>query len=257
MNPLNPVEYDLSETFQFLRLLESLGVRLVNLSAGSPYYNPHIQRPAIYPPSDGYQPPEDPLVGVARQINVVKQLKARFPNLILVGTGYSYLQEYLPHVAEHYVRNGHVDIVGIGRAVLSYPTMLADATSKENCRRVTCAGPSAIAQRRRATGCGRGVIHWTTSTRSSKTLPSSRRSRSPEAGEPGKGGAEIPVRADLARVQRADKNPRAPSHGLAASWLHRGNVPCATEGRQRVVRGSRRQAAAVPGNQPDYGFASR
>jgi NADPH2 dehydrogenase len=130
VNAANPVEYDLMETFQFLALLESLGVKLVNLSAGSPYYNPHIQRPAIYPPSDGYQPPEDPIVGVARQINVVKQLKAKFPSLILVGSGYSYLQEYLPHVAEHYVRNGHVDIVGIGRAVLSYPTMLADATRK-------------------------------------------------------------------------------------------------------------------------------
>ncbi|HMP84929.1 MAG TPA: NADH:flavin oxidoreductase, partial [Verrucomicrobiota bacterium] len=130
VNQQNPVDYDLTETVQFLQLLETLGIRLVNLSAGSPYYNPHIQRPAIYPPSDGYQPPEDPLVGVARQINVVKQLKARFPNLILVGTGYSYLQEFLPHVAEHYVRNRHVDIVGIGRAVLSYPTMLADATTR-------------------------------------------------------------------------------------------------------------------------------
>lgn len=128
VNPQNPVEYDLSETIEFLALLEKLDVRLVNLSAGSPYYNPHIQRPAIYPPSDGYQPPEDPLVGVARQINVVKQLKAKFPDLVLVGTGYSYLQEYLPHVAEHYVRNGHVDIVGLGRMVLSYPALLADAT---------------------------------------------------------------------------------------------------------------------------------
>lgn len=130
VNPQSPVEYDLTETYQFLALLDSLDVKLVNLSAGSPYYNPHIQRPAIFPPSDGYQPPEDPLVGVARQINVVKQLKAKFPKLILVGSGYSYLQEYLPHVAEHYVRNGHVDIVGIGRAVLSYPTMLADATTE-------------------------------------------------------------------------------------------------------------------------------
>ena len=130
VNVNDPVEYDLTETIQFLALLESLGIKLVNLSAGSPYYNPHIQRPAIYPPSDGYQPPEDPLVGVARQINMVKQLKAKFPRLILVGSGYSYLQEYLPHVAEHYIRNGHVDIVGIGRAVLSYPTMLADATRK-------------------------------------------------------------------------------------------------------------------------------
>ncbi len=130
VNQSNPVEYDLTEPEQFLAELEKLGIRLVNLTAGSPYYNPHIQRPAIYPPSDGYQPPEDPLVGVARQINVVRELKVKFPNLIIVGSGYSYLQEYLPQVAEYYVRHGHVDIVGIGRAVLSYPTLLADATSK-------------------------------------------------------------------------------------------------------------------------------
>ena len=128
VNVENPVEYDLCETVRLLALLESLGIRLINLSAGSPYYNPHILRPALYPPSDGYAPPEDPLVGVARQINVVKALKARFPNLALVGSAYSYLQEYLPHVAQHYVREGHVDIVGLGRAVLSYPHMLADAT---------------------------------------------------------------------------------------------------------------------------------
>src|SRR6266487_3086364 len=71
----NPVEYDLTETFQFAELCAQLGVKILNLSAGSPYYNPHIQRPAAYPPSDGYQPPEDPLVGVARQINVVRQVK--------------------------------------------------------------------------------------------------------------------------------------------------------------------------------------
>ena len=128
VNQDNPVEYDLTETCQFLELCAQLGVKIVNLSAGSPYYNPHIQRPAAYPPSDGYQPPEDPLVGVARQINVVRQLKARAPrNLVLVGTAYSYLQEYLPHVAQHVIRDGWADLIGIGRMVLSYPTILADA----------------------------------------------------------------------------------------------------------------------------------
>src|SRR5262249_29654577 len=76
VNQSNPLEYDLTETFQFVDLCAQLGVKIVNLTAGSPYYNPHIQRPAIYPPSDGYQPPEDPLVGVARQIQVVRQVKA-------------------------------------------------------------------------------------------------------------------------------------------------------------------------------------
>jgi NADPH2 dehydrogenase len=62
------VGIDLSEPNQFLGQCEALGIRLVNITAGSPYYVPHIQRPALFPPSDGYQPPEDPLVGVARLI---------------------------------------------------------------------------------------------------------------------------------------------------------------------------------------------
>ncbi len=128
--PENPIEYDLAEAFQFIDLCAELGVKIINLSAGSPYYNPHIQRPAAYPPSDGYQPPEDPLVGVARQINAVRQLKARAPkNLVLVGTAYSYLQEYLPQVAQYVVRNGWADMIGLGRMVLSYPTILADAVA--------------------------------------------------------------------------------------------------------------------------------
>jgi 2,4-dienoyl-CoA reductase-like NADH-dependent reductase (Old Yellow Enzyme family) len=117
---------DLSETIQFLSLLENLGVRLVNLTAGSPYYNPHIQRPALYPPSDGYQPPEDPLVGVARQMSVTRQLKQLFPNLIFVGSAYSYLQDFLPHVAQAAIREGWVDAVGLGRMLLTYPEILWD-----------------------------------------------------------------------------------------------------------------------------------
>jgi 2,4-dienoyl-CoA reductase-like NADH-dependent reductase (Old Yellow Enzyme family) len=124
----NPLRYDLAEAARFLELCGQLGVKIVDLSAGSPYYNPHIQRPAAYPPSDGYLPPEDPLVGVARQINVVRELKAQAPrNLVIIGSAYSYLQEYLPHVAQYVIRHSWTDMVGIGRMVLSYPRMLADA----------------------------------------------------------------------------------------------------------------------------------
>ena len=124
---LEPTEMDLRETKQFLALLEKLEIPLVNLTAGSPYYNPHIQRPAFYPPSDGYQPPEDPLLGVARQMVMTRELKAEFPRLIIVGTGYSYLQDFLPHVAQAAIREGWVDFVGLGRMVLSYPGLLLDA----------------------------------------------------------------------------------------------------------------------------------
>lgn len=130
VNMTNPVEYDLAEPARFLQLCADLGVKIVNLTAGSPYYNPHIQRPAAYPPSDGYQPAHDPLIDVARQIQVVRQLKANAPkNLIVIGTAYSYLQEFLPRVAQAVVRQGWVDSIGLGRVTLSYPELLSDALS--------------------------------------------------------------------------------------------------------------------------------
>lgn len=138
--PDDPTQPDLTETVQFLHLLRALEVRLVNLSAGSPYYNPHIQRPALYPPSDGYQPPEDPLVGVARQMETVRTLKAQFPDLVFVGTAYTYLQEFLPHVAQAAVREGWTDFVGLGRMMLAYPQLPQDVLtgsplqSKRLCR---------------------------------------------------------------------------------------------------------------------------
>ncbi len=126
VSPANPLEYDLTEPFELLRKLQYLSVAAVNLSCGSPYYNPHLQRPAIFPPSDGYQPPEDPLVGVVRQIDVARQCKAAVPTLPMVGTAYTYLQDYLPHVAQAVVRTGWIDSIGLGRMVLSYPELPAD-----------------------------------------------------------------------------------------------------------------------------------
>jgi NADPH2 dehydrogenase len=121
-----PEQPDLGETMDVVRMLEGLGIRLLNVTAGSPYYNPHIQRPAIFPPSDGYQPPEDPLAGVARQIAATAAVKRLFPGMIVVGSAYSYLQEYLPHVAQAVVRQGDADLVGLGRMMLAYPDLPRD-----------------------------------------------------------------------------------------------------------------------------------
>jgi len=117
---------DLEEPRAFLTLLRTLGIDLVCLTAGSPYYNPHIQRPATFPPSDGYQPPEDPLIGVARQIAVTATLTREFPDLVVVGSAYSYLQDWLPNVAQAVVRGDGAHLVGLGRMVLSYPELPAD-----------------------------------------------------------------------------------------------------------------------------------
>jgi NADPH2 dehydrogenase len=127
VDPNNPLHLDLSEPIEVIRRLQAAGVAAANLSSGSPYYSPHIQRPAIFPPSDGYQPPEDPLVGAARLIHAARRCKEAVPELPMVGTGYSYFQDYVPHVAQAVVRAGWIDAVGLGRMVLTYPELPADS----------------------------------------------------------------------------------------------------------------------------------
>ena len=119
----------LREARDVIQLLRGRAVRWICTTAGSPYYCPHIQRPATFPPVDGYEPPEDPLVGVARQIDATARLKAAFPDMVFVGSAYTYLQDWLPHVAQYNVAHGLTDFVGLGRLVLSYPDLPADVLS--------------------------------------------------------------------------------------------------------------------------------
>jgi NADPH2 dehydrogenase len=129
------LDHALEESRTLLRVLEDLGTRWVCITAGSPYYCPHVQRPAFFPPTDGYEPPEDPLRGVARQIHATAMLKASFPNIVFIGSAYSYLQEWLPNVAQHNVRRGLTDCIGLGRIVLSYPDLPADILSGAKVKR--------------------------------------------------------------------------------------------------------------------------
>jgi 2,4-dienoyl-CoA reductase-like NADH-dependent reductase (Old Yellow Enzyme family) len=138
-DPQSPLEIRLDELFSLLEMLQELGVQLICMSAGSPYYNPHIQRPAMLPPVDGYFPPEDPLLGVARQISTAARIKARFPGIALIGSGYSYLQQIFPFAARAAVKNGGADFIGLGRMMFSYPEIFADILEgKELNRKKIC-----------------------------------------------------------------------------------------------------------------------
>jgi 2,4-dienoyl-CoA reductase-like NADH-dependent reductase (Old Yellow Enzyme family) len=64
---------------------------------------------------------------VAKHIAVTRAIKQAYPDVLVVGSGYTYLQEYLALAAQHNVRAGWTDFVGLGRMVLSYPTILMDA----------------------------------------------------------------------------------------------------------------------------------
>jgi 2,4-dienoyl-CoA reductase-like NADH-dependent reductase (Old Yellow Enzyme family) len=126
---------DLTEPLALIEMLRSLGVGLLCTTAGSPYYCPHVQRPALFPPSDGYLPPEDPLVGVARQVSATAALARSAPEMAVIGSGYSYLQEWLPQVGQAVVSDGGASMIGLGRMALSYPDLPRDVLTGTALRR--------------------------------------------------------------------------------------------------------------------------
>ena len=126
LDPRAPERVQLDEANAVVADLCDLGITWINVTAGSPYYVPHLQRPAAFPPSDGYAPPEDPLCGVVRLLNAARQVKCAVPQAIVVSSGWSYLQEFIPHVAQACLRRGWFDAIGLGRMMLAYPELPAD-----------------------------------------------------------------------------------------------------------------------------------
>ena len=127
VNRQNPMKEDLTEPFQLIKLLQSFGVGLVNVSMGSPYYNMHYGRPFERSPEDGYYPPEHPLIGVERHFRITGAIQQAFPDLAIVGTGYSWLRQFLLPAAESNIRNKKVTIVATGRGAIAYPEYARDA----------------------------------------------------------------------------------------------------------------------------------
>ncbi len=121
VNPDNPAEYDLQEPLQVVKWLRDWGVSLINISLGNPYANPHYVRPAEFPPVDGYHAPEHPLLGVLRHFEVTALIQQAVPDVAVVGSGYTWLQDFFPQAGAANVANGRCAFVGLGRGTLSQP----------------------------------------------------------------------------------------------------------------------------------------
>ncbi|HEY5625109.1 MAG TPA: NADH:flavin oxidoreductase, partial [Dehalococcoidia bacterium] len=117
---------DLSEPLSLVGELRDLGVAMVNVTMGSPYFNPHIGRPFERAPVDGYTPPEHPLVGVDRHFRLTAEVQKAFPDLAVIGTGYSWLRHFAANAGAANVREGRVSVMGLGRGALAYPDFAAD-----------------------------------------------------------------------------------------------------------------------------------
>ncbi|MDB5387937.1 MAG: NADH:flavin oxidoreductase/NADH oxidase [Planctomycetaceae bacterium] len=138
VHPENHLQVDLAEPIALARLLRDSGIQILNVTLGNPYANPHVVRPAEFPPVDGYHCPEHPLIGVCRQLQIATAIQQAVPDIPVVGSGYSWLQEFALHVGAANVLQHRIGFVGLGRAALSHPDFarVAQETGKLNRKQI-------------------------------------------------------------------------------------------------------------------------
>ncbi len=152
-NTGNPGVPDLSESEKLLRELMRYGLSVIDITMGTPYYNPHVNRPYS---TGGYPHPEHPLAGVERLIRYTGELKQSLPELMIIGTGYSYLGENAANVGAGVIEAGMADAVGFGRMAFAYPDFARDMLDNRYDRRkacLTCGKCTMLMRAHTTTGC--------------------------------------------------------------------------------------------------------
>jgi len=153
----DPATPDMSEPLRLIGLLQEAGVTVLNVTAGNPYYTPHINRPFDTNVTGGYTPEEHPLVGVTRLVHLARAVKERHPGMVVVGTGYSWLRHHLGNVAAAVIARGWADLVGVGREAFAYPDFARDllAIGQMNPRKtcIACSRCTQIMRDHGRTGC--------------------------------------------------------------------------------------------------------
>jgi 2,4-dienoyl-CoA reductase-like NADH-dependent reductase (Old Yellow Enzyme family) len=148
---------DLTEPIKLVGMLAERGVKMINITAANPYYNPHINRPFDKPIINGYSQPEHPLAGVKRLVDLAGEIQIKFPGIAIVGTGYSWLRQLMPNVAAAYKTSKRLKIVGAGRLAFAYPDFAKDIIMngkldpKKVC--ICCSACSQLMRDGQVTGC--------------------------------------------------------------------------------------------------------
>ena len=117
------LDFDPAEPAWLLKQLHCSGVKLVNITMGNPYFNPHVNRPFAV---GGYTAQEHPLEGVARMLKGIALLKGEVPEMKILSSALSYLGVAAPNVAAGFVENGGFDMAGFGRQIFAYPDFARD-----------------------------------------------------------------------------------------------------------------------------------
>jgi 2,4-dienoyl-CoA reductase-like NADH-dependent reductase (Old Yellow Enzyme family) len=123
VNEDNYRQVEISEPIRLAKLLRDRGVELINISAGNPYYNPHVGRPYDFGP---YVPKENQLYSVERMLGLARDIQAAVPETAIVATGFSWLREFGAVCAAGGLREGWFQLAGFGRQAFAYPDFAKD-----------------------------------------------------------------------------------------------------------------------------------
>ena len=117
------LDFDVTEPDWLIKELYKYGVRILNITMGNPYFNPHVNRPYA---QGGYEAPEHPLEGVARVLNGTAKLKELNPKMAIICSAVSYLGVAAPNVVSAFIRRNKFDFAGFGRTIFAYPNFAKD-----------------------------------------------------------------------------------------------------------------------------------
>ena len=119
---------DLSGPIRLVESLHANGLALLNVTSTSPTLRGPER--GARSRSDSAQPDEHPLMTVERQLKLAQTLREAVPDLPVVGSGFGWLRHFASQVATGAIRSGMMDIAGLGRGALAYPTMPAEIFEK-------------------------------------------------------------------------------------------------------------------------------
>ena len=146
-------KFEPEEAIRLIGEIHALGVNLINVTMGTPYFNPHVNRPYC---KGGYEPPEHPLVGVERMLSGAALLTKQFPDITFIGTGYTFLRQFAPYLAAGAVESGMISAAGFGRMAFAYDGFAKDLIAgdmKVNKCCVTCGKCTELMRAYTTTGC--------------------------------------------------------------------------------------------------------
>ena len=113
-------EPDLTEAYYVIDKLVKMGLKMINITIGNPYVNPHVNRP--YKVAS----PEKGEIGVARIHKITRAIQQHFKDLVVISSGMTYDAVNAMDEAEKMLEDGSTTLAGFGRMAFAYPDFLQD-----------------------------------------------------------------------------------------------------------------------------------